>query len=285
MVNAAVLHESGNGYFLWTSYYLSTFILSILFGVFALFGGAWWIRARYTPVAKAAGAKPHQAVLWIVWLFTVLFYTLTAGWTAGRAHLLTVRHMAWMTLALWRTELASVAFLNISTAGWMLVLLIHARILGTKLAPVQGQVRPFTTMFFPTLGLLGCLVIFGGIVLPAYLEPSSSATMDVYLIIEMITAGLLLAASCSLLCSLIIIRKTTHLNGQLDPLRKVVFIAIPLWIISGIIHVVFAALGFVAVEVRVPFHLPLLTFALSSYTTILLLPGVIVGAESEKLGA
>ncbi|KAH8824591.1 hypothetical protein DL96DRAFT_1818284 [Flagelloscypha sp. PMI_526] len=275
--------EDAYGYFEWTPYYLSTFILSILFGLITLCGGAWQIQMRYAPVAKAAGAKKRLTTVWIVWLLTILFYSLTASWAAASAHLWALRSVAWTALipGVWGNELALMALLNISTAGWMLIILIQARILRNKLAPLQGRIRPSTMTFFPILGLLGCLAIFGGLVLPACLH-SFDVELGIFIIFKMVAAALALLASCLLLYFAVIIRKATHLHSQSDPLKKVLFIAVPLWVIFGLQRIVFAALEFALVEVPVPFFLSLVLFGLSSLATILVLPGTIVGAQGEK---
>ncbi|KAH8824687.1 hypothetical protein DL96DRAFT_216360 [Flagelloscypha sp. PMI_526] len=111
------------GYFFWTPYDLSTFVLSIIFGIFTLCGGAWWIRVRCTPKAKASGVQSHLATVWTVWLFTILFYILTAFWSAASARVLalTLRSKTGRAFAIhsWRARLASTAFLSFSSAGWM----------------------------------------------------------------------------------------------------------------------------------------------------------------------
>jgi hypothetical protein len=61
-----------------------------------------------------------------------------------------------------------------------------------------------------------------------------------------------------------------------------VLIVVPLWIITGFIRVVFAAL---IGTFSLPFDPSVLLFGISSLATILVLPDTIVGAESAKVGA
>ncbi|KAH8824683.1 hypothetical protein DL96DRAFT_1614727 [Flagelloscypha sp. PMI_526] len=163
----------------------------------------------------------------------------------------------------------------------MAVLLIQVYILWTKLTPAHVQNCPSITLFLPALGFLGCSAAFGGIVLPAYLGRPFAADMKDYTIFTAVAASLLFIASCVSLFSVIIIRKKTLSNGQSEALRKVL-IVLSLWIITGIIGVVFAAL---IRTFSLPFDPSILLFGISSLATILILPDTFVRAESSKLGS
>ncbi|KAH8824597.1 hypothetical protein DL96DRAFT_1614539 [Flagelloscypha sp. PMI_526] len=134
----AIFNPDAHLYFEWTPYDFSTFIIYILFGLVTLWGGVWWIKVHYMPAAKAAGVPVHLATVWIVLLLTILFYILNAC-SAASVHLWALpRSEPWGPFIprLWQTQLASMAFQNISATSWMLTLLVHARIVGRKLAPV-----------------------------------------------------------------------------------------------------------------------------------------------------
>ncbi|KAH8824686.1 hypothetical protein DL96DRAFT_1682829 [Flagelloscypha sp. PMI_526] len=140
-------------------------------------------------------------------------------------------------------------------------------------------------MFYPALGMLGCSAVFRGIIVPPYFAHLSGVYSKQDSISTMVEASLFLAASCLMLYSVVAIRKTTHVDGESDPLRKVLMIAVPLWIIYELFRVVIAAFGIALVAIWVPIDISIMLFGLSSLTTILVLPGAIVGAESEKLEA
>ncbi|KAH8824681.1 hypothetical protein DL96DRAFT_1712929 [Flagelloscypha sp. PMI_526] len=222
LANAASVpfNRAGSGYFDWSSTHLLTsFVFSIILGVFTLCGGGWWIKMRYTPRAKAAGAQRHLTTVWTVWLFTILFYILTASWSAEIAHALTLKFDRKtgraLTDRIGQIQNASLAFLNLCTAGWMIVLIVHTRILRKKLAPIQGRARPSITMSLPALGLLGCSIVFGGILLPARLGTSFSmnngSLVTGTMIFSMVVAVSFLLASFMSLYFAIIVRKTTVL--------------------------------------------------------------------------
>ncbi|KAH8806955.1 hypothetical protein DL96DRAFT_602993 [Flagelloscypha sp. PMI_526] len=296
LANAASVpfNRASSGYFDWSSSHLLTsFVFSVILGVFTLCGGGWWIKFRYTPRAKEAGAKPQLATVWVIWLFTILFFILTASWSAEIAHYLTVKFDAKSGRALYdqirQIQDASVAFVNLSPAAWMIVLIVHTRVVRKKLAPVQGRARSSIIMFLPALGLLGCSIIFGGILLPARLGTSvimnNGSRVTGSMIFRMVYAISLLLASLMLLYFVIIVRKTTHLRGQADPLRNLLFSALPAWIIVALDRVVVGALDIGRIGGDLPFDQTTLLFGIASLTTIWVLPATIVGAESEKLGA
>ncbi|KAH8831734.1 hypothetical protein DL96DRAFT_1812534 [Flagelloscypha sp. PMI_526] len=283
-----------NGYFRWSPTSLSTFVVAIWFGLCTLCWGGYWIWKHYAPTANVTPEGRLQlGAVWTIWVFSILFYGLTAGWSAILAHSLTLKEVGKVLAGFGqadRIEFASWAFLATATTGWMLLLLSHTFILGKMVA---GEALPQSTkkimrsiFFFLfsfstknmllqwTVSMLLTSVVFGGIILPA---TQTVFSQIVYLGVNLLTSFLLLSF-------VIKIRRTTLAVGKSDPLKWVLFICVPMWIVTGLVHLVVAIVtAFNSTRSPIGFIVTTSAFYASSFATIQILSRLTVGSGAGKV--
>ncbi|KAH8824663.1 hypothetical protein DL96DRAFT_1740283 [Flagelloscypha sp. PMI_526] len=159
-------------YFIWTTSMLSEFILAIIYGVFTLVGGGYWLSKRYNPTMTAIGLKALLWSTWGNWSLSFVVYLLATCWTGRYAHWLADYIVDLLEIT--ETSFARSALENIATAGWMFILLAHTftvwKTPGAKIDhPSRGHILFCTMLSFLTL-----TSIFGGIVRPAMMRASGN---------------------------------------------------------------------------------------------------------------
>ncbi|KAH8824660.1 hypothetical protein DL96DRAFT_1614687 [Flagelloscypha sp. PMI_526] len=269
-----------DSYFYWSSANLSEFVLALIYGVVTLFGGGYWLAKRYKPAMTAAGLTAMLSFTWATWGLSIIFYILSASWTGTYAHGITGSNDEFWEII--QTPFAAFAFESISTVAWMSVLLGHTYILWRTLENKMID-RPERTayLFYATLAFLVLSLIFGGIIRPAVSAASGLInTLDE----AKTTYGLHLAyttftfiAACLLLATVHVTRKTTRAQGgsrSFDPLRWVLLVATPLWVITEFVRFLLAVVTLARLPFRtlLIFEPSLLLFGIASLATIAVLP-------------
>ncbi|KAH8824664.1 hypothetical protein DL96DRAFT_1682816 [Flagelloscypha sp. PMI_526] len=283
--------------FSWDPSLLAEFILAIVFGVFTLFGGGYWLAKRFDPPLNIPGVRTLYWSTWVVWIFSLLDFILSASSAGSYAHALAVYEFYdydavnfWSML---QTEQATLAFECLATAGWMFVLLTltHA-VWGATGADIGHSPRtPF--LFHATLVFLVLSALSGGIVIPAlegadgYNNTLAEAKVvnGLYVAYALVT----LIAAFLLLATVFRARKATRLvEGcqSSDPLRWIMFIAVPLWIITELVRFILADIEMADLTsgayLSLVFDPNILMFGIASLTTITVLPIVIMDAKKGK---
>ncbi|KAH8831733.1 hypothetical protein DL96DRAFT_1706144 [Flagelloscypha sp. PMI_526] len=283
-----------DGYFAWSATSLSAFVIATILGLCTLCVGGFWIWRRYGPTAGATPVGRLQlGTVWAVWIFSIIFYVLTACWSAMSAHAPTlndINETRSLVLQARNVEYASWAFVSVATTGWMFLLLSHSLILekiASGEALPQSKKKMIKSIFFFlfnfttknmnlqwAVSLLLLSITLGGIILPA--------TQVVFA--QMLYLGVNALASLFLFFCILIIRGKTLAVGKSDPLKLVLFVCVPMWMVTGLLHLLFAILAVVQnTRSSVGFLVTTSAFYASSFATLQMLPKVTVGIGGGKL--
>ncbi|KAH8824628.1 hypothetical protein DL96DRAFT_1818311 [Flagelloscypha sp. PMI_526] len=269
--------------FYWTWNTLSDFILAIIYGPLTL-GGGYWLAKHYHG-AMTGRLAPLRWFTWFAWSLSLLFYVLTAieslsiahGWAAtgcfGRSYLKN-----------YRISIAAAVFGRLATIAWLLVLLAHTyTVWGASRTEIDHPARRHF-LFRATLVLLSLLALFGGIVYPILrgniiLDGTSEDFENIFRLYATYTAFMLIA-TCLLLATVLITQKKTRGtegNETFNPLRWILLVAVPLWIITRFVVFVLAGVRLASNQggIYILFDPGLLLFGIASLATIAVLPSAV----------
>ncbi|KAH8824636.1 hypothetical protein DL96DRAFT_215097 [Flagelloscypha sp. PMI_526] len=274
----------------WTPYLLSSFILGIVYGVLTLFGGGYWIVKRYNPAVTFAGLTALFWSTWLTWTLSVVFYTLAATSRGLNAQYRADYYMSYASV--YTIQNVAGAIGTFSDAGWMLVLLGHTYVIWRRPAAEGDRPRPVHFIFYITLFSILLSAIVGGIAYPALygahwnVELTLKEYKSEYDVLITYFVFVVLAPF-SLLVAVFITRKTARrLEGgqSLDPLRRILFIAVPLWIVAAFVPFVMTAIEMANLPffTYYKFYPALLLDGIATLATIAVLPSAIVIAERNK---
>ncbi|KAH8826384.1 hypothetical protein DL96DRAFT_1607849 [Flagelloscypha sp. PMI_526] len=247
---------------------------------------------------RDAGLVTLSWITWGAWGLTLLLYILAATWAGQYAHGL-AGYGGPDYLSVVQTSYAAFAFECLATAAWLFVILAHTyTVWRTPDNSINHPSRPHF-LFYVTLAFLALSVLFGGIVVPA-LEGSLSyilgnessveggqnifGTYVAYTLFSVIATVLLLA-------SVIITQKATRgaeESQSFNPLRWMLIIVVPLWIITEFVRFVLASMDMANFVVRyyngtvIVFDPSLFMFGIASLATIAILPLAVVKVDNKK---
>ncbi|KAH8824666.1 hypothetical protein DL96DRAFT_1558462 [Flagelloscypha sp. PMI_526] len=278
--------------FEWTPSLLSGFILAIIYGAFTLLGGGYWLAKRYNPAVTAAGLTALFWSTWLTWTLSVVYYTLAATWRGLYAHALAEYYYDISFLSVDTIANVAGAIVTFSDAGWMLVLLGHTHTIWRTSNTEVDRPRPTHWLFYITFISLLLSAIIGGIAYPALYGSYQRVIItfaevkieyDVFITYYVFTV----ISPCLLLAVVLMTRSMTRRveGGQsFDPLRWILFIAVPLWIVAEFVPFVMTAIEMANLPgpTYYKFSPALLLDGIATLATIALLPSVVVNAKQGK---
>ncbi|KAH8824665.1 hypothetical protein DL96DRAFT_1614698 [Flagelloscypha sp. PMI_526] len=227
---------------------------------------------------------------WGAWGLSLLFYILAASWSGSYAHQLAGGGGPGY-LSILQTSYAALAFECFATAAWLFVLLAHTyTVWRTPETEIDHSSRPHV-LFYVTLGFLALSVLFGVIVVPAMGGSSitdgtfedAKNTSGLYVAYTLFT----LIAACLLLATVLITQKRTwgtEGNRSFNPLRWILLVVVPLWIITEFVRFVLADVDMANFPygTYIVFDPSLFLFGIASLATIAVLPFAVVNARRNK---
>ncbi|KAH8824661.1 hypothetical protein DL96DRAFT_1712908 [Flagelloscypha sp. PMI_526] len=283
-----------SSHFYWTPSTLSEFLLAIIYGVLTLIGGGYWLASCYSPAMTGPGLATLRWFTWGAWGLSLLFYILAASWSGLYAHQI-ARYGGPGYLSIIQTSYAAFALENLATAAWLLIVLGHTYTV-RRTPETENETEtdhPFRPhiLFYATLGFLALSFLVGVIVVPA-LEGTNlfrGTLKDTKIISGLYAAYTLLAliAACLLPVTILITQKRTRATegGQsVNPLRWILLVVVPLWIITELVRYVVAIMDIVNFPygTYLVFDPSLLLFGIASLATIVVLPFAVVKARKTK---
>ncbi|KAH8824638.1 hypothetical protein DL96DRAFT_1614624 [Flagelloscypha sp. PMI_526] len=268
-------------YFWQDPFTLSDFVLGITYGTLTL-GGGFWLAKHYNGVMTGR----LQALCWFtwfVWSLSLLFYVLGAN--------LSVRIAQFQAgyddhdyVQIDRISFAVDALERLDTAAWLIVLLAHTyTVWKTSKTEIDRPSRPHF-LFYATLVFLALSALLGGIVAPMLegIRITDGRDDDAKIIprLYITYTAFILIAACLLLATVLITQKRTREtegNHSINPLRWIILIVVPLWIITELVC-------FVLDRINDPilFNARLLLFGIASLATIAVLPSAVVNRRKHK---
>ncbi|KAH8824668.1 hypothetical protein DL96DRAFT_1818344 [Flagelloscypha sp. PMI_526] len=228
-------HSSGGGYsgsssgegpdplaFDWTPNLLSTFILAIVYGVLTL-GGGFWLAKCYKPASKTSGLPLLFRSTWGTWMISLIFYIFSGIWS-GRSAIIG-------SGSIFICDWLASAFEDLATGGWI-------SNVGHPPKTPSYLLRYTYTPYI--INHLRWNLSTGDDV------PLRSGRTAVQCVQDAacLYCALVLAALLLLMTAFMTRKATRPANGfkPFDPLRWIVFMAIPLWIATEILRIVLAGL-------------------------------------------
>ncbi|KAH8824637.1 hypothetical protein DL96DRAFT_1712885 [Flagelloscypha sp. PMI_526] len=264
------------------------FVLAILFLLFTLIGGGYWLAKRYNPAMTGAGMARLRWSTWGAWGLSLLFYILTASWSGSFTHQPTYSG----SISGFASDI--VACIRVSVfchAAWLFVLLAHTYIVWrTPETEIDHPSRPHF-LFYAIIGLLALSVLFGGIVFPALggstIEDGTEDDIKNVLGINVAYTLFTLIAACLLLAIVLITQKRTREtegNQSFNPLRWILLVAVPLWLLTEFVCFILADvyLANYLTGTDIAFDPSLLLFGIASLATIAVLPFAVVNVNKNK---